>query len=464
MIGHFGLTSREVVYSYPQNSGGGSWASGGGYGMATTSYKTPPRPSLWCVHLVEHVDIPALYSMEWTDVIGIHGFKVAQGLAEAAERFAEHGSFKWLFILPLVKKFDAINPKLTTAAARKSGKKGFADEDDSFLSVASRICSLAKDLRDQEEAEKVAASIASEVSVPNIQDSAATVGGGASAASEVKSTSLVIFDDDFSDPVSGVAGMFDRAVSKRTKLARAWFAMCIRHSPGLPELKDLVTTFMVHNAEQIMKPMCAKISSLGTLDDEDFSTLSALLECMPELQTPDILTAVLQVPSLASRTAVLVDFATLCVKRYSFQSQQASEKSETSSDLILISDAEFISGKWFQLSTAAKEWFRSRHSVEPFRAHAGADDDDADEGWWSAWGGGKKKKAVKKVVVDQVAVSRDALSSALGDLSTFFKAVIFSKCSQGLMFEFRRCWFLNGPNERVFEVLVKVRIAVFDFF
>jgi hypothetical protein len=102
--------------------------------------------------------------------------------------------------------------------------------------------------------------------------------------------------------------------------------------------------------------------------------------------------------------------------------------------------------------------------VEPFRAHAGADDDDADEGWWSAWGGGKKKKAVKKVVVDQVAVSRDALSSALGDLSTFFKAVIFSKCSQGLMFEFRRCWFLNGPNERVFEVLVKVRIAVFDFF
>ena len=119
----------------------------------------------------------------------------------------------------------------------------------------------------------------------------------------------------------------------------------------------------------------------------------------------------------------------------------------------MVTEAEFVSGKWFQLSTAMKDWFRSRHSVEPVRA--GANDEDDDNSWWSSWGQ-KKKKEVKKVVVDHVAVSRDALSAALDDLSILLSSHIFVKNCQGLMFEFRRCWFLNGPSERVFEVLLKV--------
>lgn len=476
MIGHFGLTSREVIYTYPQNTGGGAYG-GFGYGMATTTYKTPPRPSLWCTHMVEAVDIPALYSLEWTELIGVNGFKAAQGLAEAIERFAEHGSFKWLFILPLVKKFE-VNPKLDTTVAKKQGKKTFVDEEGSFLFVASRICSLAKGLCDAEAATSALSEISlsekapsggasGRVETPSMVKDHDVVDVDASAAStttpetipasEIKSTAMVLFDEDYSDPISGVAGMFDRAESERAKLSRAWFAMCIRHSPSLVDLKELIITFMNRSASHILKPICAKVSSLGSLDDEDFETLSALLDSMVDLQSPEILTAVLQVPSLLCSTTKLIMFANLCMGKFDFQDQQKPPaKSEPSADLILVTEAEFISGKWFQLSTAMKDWFRSRHSVEPARAGTDDDDDD-DNSWWSAWGQ-KKKKSVKKVVVDQVAVSRDALSTALDDLSILLSSQIFLKNYQGLLFEFRRCWFLNGPSERVFEVLLKVYI------
>ena len=182
MIGHFGLTSHEKVYSYPSygGGGGGAYSSYTAYAPATVTYKSPPKPTAWCAYVVEHLDVPAFFEMNWNLHLGFHTVTAVQGLAEAVERYAEHGSYKWLRVMPLISRF-AVYPKV--AVKRFSyGKKAFSvAETDEYLHVARLICSGAHELKavadaEQEKASAQAASLLSASAVDTLSPSAGSSG------------------------------------------------------------------------------------------------------------------------------------------------------------------------------------------------------------------------------------------------------------------------------------------------
>ena len=137
-------------------------------------------------------------------------------------------------------------------------------------------------------------------------------------------------------------------------------------------------------------------------------------------------------------------------------SSGSSSGSSSSSDcLTYVSESEAISGEWFQLAAAAKEWFRSKHAIEPTPAFEDSRDTDADKdsGWFSSWSTvthAKKAPPVraKKSEQELVLLCRDATMEAILDMQFLFSLKFFAINISGFLFEFRRCWFLLGPQAR----------------
>jgi hypothetical protein len=279
-------------------------------------------------------------------------------------------------------------------------------------------------------------------------------------------STVALPSEEASDCLMGVCGLFEKQVSAKSKLSRAWFSTCIRHCPNLVELSELVISFMQNSTDLTLQPLCDKIASLVRIDLDDFLILSTLIDQVPEYQCPEVLTAVLRIANTACATSNVLTFSNLCMKRYDFSSPVVTEEMKMPTALstdgrIFVSDEDFISGKWFQLSTSLKDWFRSRHAPEPASLNPPSATDDADD-WGTAWWGNSKKKGKnkegKKVVIDQVAISKDAILRALEDLSTLLSSPLFSKCTQGLLFELHRCWFFNGSYDRFLESMLMVRL------
>ena len=126
---------------------------------------------------------------------------------------------------------------------------------------------------------------------------------------------------------------------------------------------------------------------------------------------------------------------------------------------VRVTASEAISGEWFGLIAAAKEWFKANHAIEPATEYA----EDTESTWFSGWSTvsaakTNKKSFVKKSESELVLTCRDAINDALVDLQQAMSVNFFSMNLSGFFFEFRRCWFLTTSQSRVLESICKVEL------
>jgi hypothetical protein len=101
MIGQFGLTSKETVYTAAAYSY--TYVKGAAVPATTVTFKKPPLPRPWC-EMVAHADVAAWCAFELFRECGAGAAWVLSGVSEAVERFSFHNSFAYLGLMPFVKK------------------------------------------------------------------------------------------------------------------------------------------------------------------------------------------------------------------------------------------------------------------------------------------------------------------------------------------------------------------------
>ena len=492
MVGSYGVTSHEVLYA--AGSGGftsysyvgGVQVPGHNYGYAAQpTKKLPPKPSVWCIETVKHIDVVAFYELQWDTVYGsfVQGRWIAVAIQEAIERLSEHGSYEWLRVYPLVKKVN-IKPRIVHPTPSKKDKKA-SDIHDSFISVAVEVCDL---INVQESTLESLNSMPDETDI-EADDYVSNEQKGQDEKfpvlllnePELKDNRVQLDTavNDISEDI-GLSNMFNQAeklgnVKSRKLIAKRlmkdWLHGIIVFAPALSTLARFLRLTMHDNhqnksdqtaggippqcREDVVAALTSKIATADLDKKEQINELSLLLDCVESLRCPEIATSLFKNTDLDEKTDTLCKFVSNCLKDQVWWNENPKHPDYNNK-------AAALSGKWHELSVAAKEYIMRKHSAEPepvmetVRVSAAAEPSSGYFGTlWNTVGTTQYERRPKilsnKEQQDQY---RQLMADALEDVNLLITEIpLFAVHSNGLLFELGRCWFLKGAQHRVLDAL-----------
>lgn len=476
MIGSFGVTSHEVVYT--TNSGGyNSYSFVGGVQVQNHNYaqaaeptkKRPPKPGLWCNELVRNIDVAAFYVIQWDIVYGslVHGRWVATAVQEAIERLSEHNAYEWLRVYPLVKKMN-ISPRIVHGdQAMKGGKnKSF----DIFITEAMDVCdqitiqestlaslnAMKEDIVESKHSDVVSNEFKGE-------DRATTV---ISSSSGLSDASLANCDD------IGLNEMFAQAEKGGSlairklavqNLIRDWLHGVIFYSPSLSALSTFLSLTMggkdfesvripVLCRDDVVTTLSLKISATDLDKNEYINEVVTLLNSVPTLRGPEVATAFLKNDDMDERSVSLCKIVSLCVKDKNWWNEDPGSDCATQNAS--------LTGKWHALSVAAKEFILRKHGIEPEPPletvrHSSATPNNYFGNLWNTSTTGQLERRPKVLTdAERRELYRKRMTEAFNDVNLLMTEVpLFAVHYNGLFFELGRCWFMRGSPYHVLDAL-----------
>ena len=451
--GSFGVTSDENIYA--AGTGGytsysyvnGVQIANPVYAPTTVTKRKPPKPTLWAYFTARNLDVSGLFGVKWSEEFGEHYRWIVRGVAEVVERFAEHGMYDWVRIMPLVAKHN-VKPRILLYPRSVTGRDANREspEETRFVEVVPSVCGMIKE-----------------------QVQLATTYRGNKATEGLATSS--------------------------TSLAREWLRTILLYAPSLPTLTGLLLNAGQESLGAVAvscRPLEAELvtSMSARVETEDWSSktlshLEDLLRSVRPLASPRIASALLKNSSVDNETSALVNLIMMCLQGLSWQRQAAaSEEKKNSGESVQdvapasaigttlsvpsvptsdggpVSDevgaaSSGLEGEWHELNVAAKEWIARKHKAEPAPEMVTVEVDRNTRStnpynWpFSGWSQNQVEKRPKRLTVaEQKQQYRSHFQQALIDIEAIFTIPFFFANPNGILFELGRCWFLKGNTDK----------------
>ena len=476
MVGYFDLTSHEeeiVEIADAMDMGiGGSAASGDAKGK--TKRKTPPPMEPWCEYVMNEIPVDAIHRMELADVLGSgilnqrnrdaaagnlaellgrgrrgrRGMmdlldtqsskdnplqSCMNGIAEAVERAAEHGSYNWLRVMPVLSK-----SRTRGSEALRVPDKLKSENGSQFQEMAGIIRAMVTDqdaVTDQLQPKIVEDRRRAVEALKRLHDELTRTPPPIALqdGTSVESPQRTLLNDQIAHCQEEIERLGRELPS--AGLSRMWMEALVEHAPSAKQLELLKGKEINRHSAEVLNQFRWRVEGFNFKVQDDLVHLNALLKDTPGLHHPKIAAAILQNKSLDDSQLAInsLELVSLCV---------ASKVHGSAGKNIPDMDDDV---KFFV--SCADRWVSRRHQE-------GADVKRAKAASLGRSGGGHApKKDAERLVQDRL----QALTAAVGDVEALLEVPILNTVGVGvLMAALRKCHFLQGNRLHTLRALCRL--------